>query len=434
MMSNWSIRIKKLNPFLNLSSKPLDPNWIERQVRKGRLKSGYIEVLTKIIPSLESIYPGRWDIQCKFETTEKFVVNQYYPMICSDFVHQQTFLGFETDERAEAYHYYNRSTRYLEYLTNVYTPLVSAGHYLCDKVYITQLYIVIYFPEVIVTNSNKESLVIKDLFVRVGINESGQLDYNLEGIRSTYSIPEMISGYIHSHLRSIKWSEDSYKFNRIAYRSFCLGASDLITFANLYNSSNNIADFESYLFMLNTVVSWESLQGGPHIKLSNTISKSKEVPDPSELDCRRAVRALIYNIRSYHCNIDWVFRNNRYYIVDNEKFEDLLRTPYQLSNPGSPTTVYKDNLGKYFVPSPSFLETKIKPGVLDFVPFKGQKFVLKVEGELKLVNNHKWYVNPKIKQYVKLELETALNKAEVKKSTIEWFNKISDNSTVLRQS
>jgi hypothetical protein len=240
----------------------------------------------------------------------------------------------------------------------------------------------------------------------------------------------MSTGYAHSHLVSIKWKElVKSPISRMSYTQFCLGESDLITFAQLYNGSGNLGDFESYLYMLQTIVSWESLEGGPHIKMRGTLQKSLDVPNVTEPQCKEVLERVMYRHSNNHsCTIDWVIRDNKYIIVDNEKFEDFLRSAYSCPV-GTPITIYKDENGKYFTPT-TISDTIIQSRQQDFIPFRGKKFQLKVEGELKLVDKHKWYINPKIKQYVKSKFESICNKIETKKYSIEWLNQSSNNRRV----
>jgi hypothetical protein len=413
-----------------------DPEWVQSQITKGRLKSGYKEAIVKLMPILEAVYPGRWDIQ--FDTELKFtsVFNTYTPVVFNEAMHNSYVENHSMmnrgNEAAFTEHIQSRISGWLSYIENTYEPVTGQYFEVPTHLTINDVYIVIHFPESTISNSEGESLLIKDMFTKTKLFPNGTIGTSLYGARSTYTIAEMTTGYIHSHLKSIKWKElQNSPTSRITFGNFCLGESDLITFMQLYNGNQDLGNFESYLYMLQTIVSWESTEGGPHIRMKDTVQKSLDVPDVTTEHCEGVLARLIRIRYEDNCNIDWVFRDNKYTIVDNEKFEDFLRSAYTMF-PGIPVAVYKEEAGRYFVPS-TITSERIQVRQQDFIPFRGQKFQLKVEGQLKLVDKHKWYINPKIKQYVKSKFESICNKAETKKYSLEWINQHDNNRRVSQQ-
>ena len=67
--------------------------------------------------------------------------------------------------------------------------------------------ILIWFPEVKVTNENDKSITIRDLYVKVSVCTDGTLMKKPTMNRATFSYEEWMSGYSHSHLPNIYTSK-----------------------------------------------------------------------------------------------------------------------------------------------------------------------------------------------------------------------------------
>lgn len=424
--SQWHIRA---NNHLGLSQRMLDFEWVDKQTVKGKLLSGYRQTLEKIIPILEAMYPGRWDIQYDTKMHLTTVINKYRPVRFSETYHEKFVNQHGGEEELEEY-LFGSLRRYNYYEEDVYKDIAPKIYKVPSHLTIDNVYIVIHFPEVTITNSSKETLLLKDVFTKTKLYPTGQIGSYLQGARSTITIAEFNTNYCHSHLSSVGWyGSRNSDVSRCFYQTFCLGSSDLKTFEQMYNAHQNLADLESYFLMLQTVVSWESLEGGPHIKIRDTIQKSLNIPDVQDSDKTTVLDRITSKADKSSCAIDWVIRNGEYTIIDNERFEDFLKAAYG-SKPSWPIGIYKDETGNYFSPINIGIPEAIAHRNVDFIPFRGQKFYLKIEGELKLVGNHKWYINPKIKEYVKHKFESACSKVETKKYTIDWLNQVSNNRTV----
>lgn len=130
----------------------------------------------------------------------------------------------------------------------------------------------IYFPEIEMTNTPEAKHTIKDLYVYIQINinksylervlGSGNFlgDIKLLGERGSFSIREYETYYRHSHLPG----------GTAGSSSFCLGNSD---FGLLVQELRMNLTEELWMLMfysLNNYLAWESLEGGPHVKM-NTI-------------------------------------------------------------------------------------------------------------------------------------------------------------------
>lgn len=128
----------------------------------------------------------------------------------------------------------------------------------------------ILFDEITISNSHKKTHCIKDLVVKIPFSydkhkDAIKVSQAILGTRLTNSYSEIKSNYKHSHLPS---NGVEQRFN-----DFCLGATDV----NIINTDLKLNFSESkyllFLNMLTAYVSWESLEGGPYIKLEGVSAR-----------------------------------------------------------------------------------------------------------------------------------------------------------------
>ena len=134
--------------------------------------------------------------------------------------------------------------------------------------------IIVYFPEVTVTNEKHQSVKIYDLFAKVPIREDGvHLYHKFDLMRSTYTHAQAISGYIHSHISRTTSLGD--------WGSPCLGTgpinSTIYTLERISESFEEIKPFwELFCRELDEYTQVESLAGGPYIKMENITNGASE--------------------------------------------------------------------------------------------------------------------------------------------------------------
>lgn len=128
--------------------------------------------------------------------------------------------------------------------------------------------IYIYFPEVKITNEYDKYRYIHDLYVKVPIKYSGTLAGKFKLSRSSYSIEELKSNYMHSHVSTIP----TYDFSQ--FQSCCLGSGPI------RNTINNlIIDFDEniwnlFCLELSKYVETESIEGVPYHRLEGVTNNS----------------------------------------------------------------------------------------------------------------------------------------------------------------
>lgn len=152
----------------------------------------------------------------------------------------------------------------------------------------------IYFPEVIIKNSLNSSHKIKDLFVEIALNNNYNIySRDLYGFRTTVSEIENQKNYLHSHLHSGRV---------INTERFCLGDGTIVDLIEMLIDKNIFEKeeiFELFLEEIKTYVAWESLEGGPYVRmeaLNSTYYFTKDISDLSYSDYQEKFNNLIKDI------------------------------------------------------------------------------------------------------------------------------------------
>jgi len=153
---------------------------------------------------------------------------------------------------------------------------VTSEHLDSSTQFIPELHVIIHFPKLTLTNRDNKYHTIKDLFVKFSINIYHKVDI-LQGTRTTFHPIEYQKRYRHSHLPAN---------HGIAFTSFCLGSDAPISFTKILLEEEltkfNTTWTDTFLFFLNQIkayVSYESLEGGPYIKISSLTSCNYTVED-----------------------------------------------------------------------------------------------------------------------------------------------------------
>lgn len=129
--------------------------------------------------------------------------------------------------------------------------------------------IYIYFPEVKITNEYNKYRYIYDLYAKVPIKYSGALAGEFKLNRASYSIEELKSNYMHSHVCSVPFHDFSQ------FQSCCLGGGPI---RNTINSL--IIDFDEniwnlFCLELSKYVKTESIEGVPYHRLEGVTSNNR---------------------------------------------------------------------------------------------------------------------------------------------------------------
>jgi len=126
--------------------------------------------------------------------------------------------------------------------------------------------LIIKFPKIEITNGKEARHEINDLYVKWTFNKGFTIKDNLKGIRGLLSYVEYKCGYAHSHLPSSSYTSGPL------WNPFCLGSGEFAQ-ANtewaMKGHEFTQEAFELLLYQLDAYVRWESLQGGPYMRIEN---------------------------------------------------------------------------------------------------------------------------------------------------------------------
>jgi len=152
----------------------------------------------------------------------------------------------------------------------------DAEHYDCSDESLTNItydygtlpsQILVWWPEVTITNEHNKSVKIQDLYAKIPINIEGKIPLEMSGVtmtRTTYNALQFSSGYMHSHLMGFSPERES------SYARFsepCLGRGPIRNTIIDLKATNEEALWMLFCQELAQYVTVESLTGGPYRKL-----------------------------------------------------------------------------------------------------------------------------------------------------------------------
>lgn len=386
-----------------------DAAWIDRQVSKGRLSPLFKEYLPAMVEVMERVYPGMWDFDISV-----FKINSSY-----------------TATNLYGYHY-NHVIKKLE---------------IC-------LQPVIRMPDGEIKNSQGLSRPMKGLVIRIpfitkshhsGLNidmgahrfkyghpSDGLVLNKLEGLRLELSPIEISKGYLHSHLvrRSTFGSRLEGKVFR--FNSFCLGSEETPAMLSSLSSSFSKERFTILMLHLKVVAYWESLEGGPHIKMANlTIGESDNRPNLGIGTINSFAKKIIDANKQQKTNyrLRWRCISGNYSIVPDDTFENYLKMgrtiPELIAIGFSKALVTRDALDRDIL-----VITVAEAGQAQCpIPdeefyFRGQRIKLTITPtEIKeKVWPSQWYIATAVKNEIRQIIESNANDP-VRSHAIEWLNR-----------
>lgn len=178
--------------------------------------------------------------------------------------------------------------------------------------------LIIKFDEVTLTNG-RNSTLLTDLYVRFFFDNDLKFKGVMQGNRGTVSYNEMRSNFRHSHLPSNSSGN---------WDSFCLGQGLMPNeIMSLQADGWNPQQLTKVLLLLYTYVAWESIDGGPHIKMSSINSRSDGSTGsycPSRADKKMYTEKFNATFDKFPISFDTSGLNK--FKVDPLQIEPLLKT------------------------------------------------------------------------------------------------------------
>lgn len=135
----------------------------------------------------------------------------------------------------------------------------------------------IMFPSITISNNRGRKHNMTDLMVKLDLSVTGDNRVkirDIQGCRFSATPDEIVSRYSHSHLSRHQYTSFPY------FQSFCLGSGEINIFMSEINAASDLEEFTrlcySFMIQLITLVSHESLAGGPYIEMSSIISREAQ--------------------------------------------------------------------------------------------------------------------------------------------------------------
>lgn len=146
------------------------------------------------------------------------------------------------------------------------------------------LFILIYFPTVRITNEYDKFVDIKDLWLKVPFNWRGKGKGYFGVNRSNYPLNQFKNGYMHSHVSSIP-TEDFEKF-----QTPCTGRGPINSSLSTLAIGYDEAIWQLLCLELDRYVRVESIDGVPHHRLENIpVSEMGDAKDKFSMQSLRGV-------------------------------------------------------------------------------------------------------------------------------------------------
>lgn len=304
------------------------------------------------------------------------------------------------------------------------------------------------YEKVTITNSRNQSRELTNLLVILPLayNSNTQNVYvrQIQGTRITLEEDEWFSGYVHSHLPSINRIENAYGVFPV--NEFCIGTEDLSELEIELSVDFDIEKFELMLYTIDSLVSWESLEGVPHKHMQTVVAELVERRLTLSSNDMQTLYSMLHNYLTDLPSLpfDFVFVNDHYQIKNNTKFNDVIKDAFLndynlktyvtnvLCKRGTDNHFYSHTALENAGTDNSHILTGIKnemDGQLPFIYIQGKPihFNINFLGTNNRIDIAEYNVYPKFLAYVSEQLESEIYKACVRGSSINKLSNTGDN-------
>ena len=174
-------------------------------------------------------------------------------------------------------------------------------------------FILVWWPEVTVTNDNDRSIDIQDLYAKIILTPEGTIPYEFSGFqltRSTISTKQFHSGYVHSHVMPSR--------DRVPqFSDPCLGSGPIRH--TIMELRNHFEEVTWMLFCreLALYVTVESLRGGPYIRLE-TVGGKEELHQYDDYNMSKRLYSFS-SLDTFYC------RSRNGVSIPKEKLQTILK-------------------------------------------------------------------------------------------------------------
>lgn len=479
-VSNYGLELEE-NEY-NTQQKMLDNEWLYSKVQEGWLALETYTQIQIIKDCCESTYPGNWDLQLrlsKFDMRGHFD-NPNYNRASRDIQPYGCYFGVEGDTIQWYWDNYDWSR-----IEDADSPTVTRPIPIIK--FISQIDIIIKFPEVTVSNDRGMSMVLTNLYYKFKLvgrgnqyadkicfrggldnmlelvsnncgdstifkpyDEVNGIEYSikplkfngrgLEGMRTSPTSREVAAQYAFSHMRA----RDSI-YSYMTFNGCCLGSGEISQTISLLGSDLGIDmyTFQMLLFQLEAYTVWESLEGGPYVRISNVLGTDVGTERCDAYDySERYYTELMIKRRSTNTpkRLNWnISPDGVVTIQDDDLLQDFCRifdtvSEYDYLNtlynriPVKKLLYFRDAQGlyhkvsasqQYSMPASERFRSLGGEDTAASYPllFRGENQYFEVLEDTQVseenINRQVFYINDNVVKYIKDKLEYAANKQKI---------------------
>lgn len=276
------------------------------------------------------------------------------------------------------------------------------------------LSLVIYVPEITITNASGEKHTITDLYTKLVFSTelSGAAKIvDLALRRGSITHGEYCYGYVHSHVTATQSGTLQNYTNTV-----CFGATPIATLRTLLQAKYSNKDYRNFLHMYKNWLSWESIEGAPYRYMSKIISSATSSIDYNREEARsyeKMLRVLYKYLDVLEIDISNIdpkitaFKPAVMTVKLTKAFDDLVRES---------CTIFGVIRNNNFETQPQEVTVKtiaqLNKTANKFL-FKGKTITpyIKIPETTEVkIDITKLVPSPRIGEYLKVELERLLNK------------------------
>ena len=293
------------------------------------------------------------------------------------------------------------------------------------------------YPEFNITNSRGESHKIKDLLVIHPLYFNGEGDLTItrpKGGRLSKTYKEVVSNYQQSHLPG----HESWTSKPFEVSEFCIGGdTDVSLMVSEFAAGIEMERLELYLFCIDSMVVWESLEGVPY-RYINSIhnSDSLKVYSYNSVQANKLVRKIISD--KIPLDVDFYVKENRYRIATNKKASDFVKKLVLESiSPTNYNTILvtpsPTNATEYLgMEKESVMKSLSIASPEEYIIFNGRKIFPRIikeeQKKKKSIPMEDYIIYPKFLEHVCRELEYKIYEKAVANSAARLFGATRDDS------
>lgn len=310
--------------------------------------------------------------------------------------------------------------------------------------------LIIYFPEVTITNDNGKQHLIQGLGMILKFRDWSTWDEDddgeypddylaaniapvIYGFRTHKTFIEQLRGYQHSHLPSISYASNPM----YPESSFCLGSSEILNvFANLDDAITDEdfkMTFEALCLMLRVHAETESKEGGPYIHIDSLVGVSRERWYNNSVSVYESLVSYILR-ENISLGFDYAQAEGGFVIKNNPKYHQRLKELLVLAGLDHLVLVSEDEEGRQYTFSPvanldtirhiqEAVEHMNIGGQKTFTYIHGRKIELEVAEPVTEEDNTNYKIAKEFVSYAKRKIEERINTRFIKNKGIESHNK-----------